>query len=699
MKKLYIAFISALMSLILIINANAQTVSVGSLINPPATFGIGDNITIPVHLSYNQLRSFALYLEYDTDVLTYVASPPYTDGNAALTGGWPLSVSQPLSNRLYISWGLFSGSINFTVPTVPADLVLNLHFIYNGGVSLLTFVPTLTKIINASNVNVLTSGGITNGSINSPYVNISSLASNNWNVQATWSGIGSQTQPTPAHNVSIENGHTVTITANGVCNNLTIKAGGNLVVNSGITLKVKGNLIIQSSATGTGNFVNLGTLTLTGTATVQRYLTGGHYHYVSSPISNGAYTILQQSPNTSHDFFSWSEPNHLWIDHNDSTNISQYTGILTAGRGYAVQYAGAPVTKSFTGTLNQGTVLFGITKNNYSGVPSADRNYNLIGNPYPAYITAKTSDPNNLLSVNMSLNLFGSLYFWAEDDNIFEVADYATWNGTGGVAGGLGPAPDGYISPGQAFFVKALNAGNVNFTNAMKVPNTGAFYKTGDNVFRYRLTLSNGNTGNQMLVGFLANATNGADDLYDAVKYSGNPDISLYSILGGEHYAIQGLPVLNSNVTVPVGMYAGATGSYTFETGTIENLPANVIVYLEDTEANQLVNILDDTYTFNVNSTGNYDSRFLLHFSIITGVGQVDNTGLNIYSFDESVYINCESPFSGKVEIFDMIGQVIINQDVENIAFRKINLNCETGYYLVKVTTDSSVFTQKVFIR
>jgi hypothetical protein len=599
---------------------------------------------------------------------------------------------QPANNRLYISWGMFSGSINFTVPTIATDLVLNLHFTYNGGATALTFDPALTKILNAAGTNVLTGGGITNGSVSSPYINISSQATNNWNVQATWFGIGSLTQPTPAHNVSIENGNTVTVTANGVCNNLTIKAGGILVVNSGITLKVKGNLLIQSSASGTGNFVNNGTLTLTGTSTVQRYLTGSHYHYVSSPMSDGSYTILQQSPNTSNDFFEWSEPNHLWVDHNDGD-----VGVLTAGRGYAVQYAGSPVTKSFTGTLNNGTVLFGITKSNYSGVPAGDRNYNLIGNPYACYITARTADPTNLLTTNSTL--FGALYFWAEDDNIFEVADYATWNGTGGVAGGLGPAPDGYISPGQGFFVKAINAGNVNFTNGMKVTNTGTFYKTGDNVFRFRLKLSNQSTGNQLLVGFLAQATNGADNLYDALKYQGNPDIALYSIIGGDYYSIQGLPVLTSNVTVPVGLYAGTTGNYTFNSGAIENLPGNVTVYLEDTEANQMVNILENTYTFNVNSTGNTDNRFLLHFTISTGIDQVNKNELTIYSYDRSVYINSACPFTGKVEVFNMIRQEVVNLVAENVIFRKINLNSETGYYLVKVTTDSSVFTQKVFIR
>jgi hypothetical protein len=64
-----------------------------------------------------------------------------------------------------------------------------------------------------------------------------------------------------------------------------------------------------------------------------------------------------------------------------------------------------------------------------------------------------------------------------------------------------------------------------------------------------RLSIS----GNELLIGFIDNATLGNDHGLDAVKFSGNELISFYSMQENSKYAMQVLPRLNTEITSSVG--------------------------------------------------------------------------------------------------------------------------------------------------
>ncbi|MBL7883161.1 MAG: hypothetical protein JNL69_03780, partial [Bacteroidia bacterium] len=88
-----------------------------------------------------------------------------------------------------------------------------------------------------------------------------STGTGNWNVAGTWTPAG---VPTAADNVTIRNGHTVSINVNAVCNNLTIGEGtsGTLRYTGGtnLTLNVSSNLLVNAGATF--NIANNATHTL-----------------------------------------------------------------------------------------------------------------------------------------------------------------------------------------------------------------------------------------------------------------------------------------------------------------------------------------------------------------------------------------------------------------------------------------------------
>lgn len=77
----------------------------------------------------------------------------------------------------------------------------------------------------------------------SPYT---SVATGNWNADATWSGTGT---PIAGDVVIIANGHTVTVTASAACNSLTFSgASATLSVSSSFTLAVAGAITLNNAA-------------------------------------------------------------------------------------------------------------------------------------------------------------------------------------------------------------------------------------------------------------------------------------------------------------------------------------------------------------------------------------------------------------------------------------------------------------------
>ena len=103
-----------------------------------------------------------------------------------------------------------------------------------------------------------------------------SVVTGNWNTAGTWSPSG---VPTATDNVTIANGHTVTINANAVCNDLTVGQGTSGILqignnNTARTVTINNNITVNAGAqfvanvnsntthplTVTGNITNNGTL-------------------------------------------------------------------------------------------------------------------------------------------------------------------------------------------------------------------------------------------------------------------------------------------------------------------------------------------------------------------------------------------------------------------------------------------------------
>ncbi len=214
----------------------------------------------------------------------------------------------------------------------------------------------------------------------------------NWNAAATWNA---GVVPPDGSDVII--GHAVTVTnavsSPAVCNDLIITLGS-LTVSVGDGLTVNGNLTnnsfatdltVVSDATGNGSLIVSGTVT--GSATVQRYMSGwtsasDGWHLISAPVTNFTISGSDFVPTLGDDdLFKYDETaaTNSWLNYNGGTFGDTQFEI---GKGYLASYK-VSATKTFTGVINVGTV----TKGSLGYTPgSPNEGWNLLGNPYTSAI-------------------------------------------------------------------------------------------------------------------------------------------------------------------------------------------------------------------------------------------------------------------------------------------------------------------------
>jgi hypothetical protein len=131
----------------------------------------------------------------------------------------------------------------------------------------------------------------------------SSVATGNWGVSGTWSvvGVDSDGIPDADDDISVNNGHTVTLTALSDCRALLILGGGNLNYNNR-QIRIRGNFTRQGSTTGTGTlyFQGVGTIIdITG-----QYSNPGNWY-----IQSGITATISASTNI-------SKTNYIYVQNN-----------------------------------------------------------------------------------------------------------------------------------------------------------------------------------------------------------------------------------------------------------------------------------------------------------------------------------------------------------------------------------------------
>ncbi|MCD4737629.1 MAG: hypothetical protein K8R53_16435 [Bacteroidales bacterium] len=494
---------------------------------------------------------------------------------------------------------------------------------------------------------------------------------------------------------------------------LTIAATGDLTA-TGLTT-IDGMLHITSDMTGaSGSFIDAGGLAGAGNFQFDRYLTSAPpgiddgWHYISSPVNNTVtgdfigYWVKewQESTNTFFDIDPFIGPN--------CCPPSQFTVSINVMQGYSVkqdityscvcptgnviEFGGDLQGNCPDGTVfsppcpgNHGTALASITNVNTGNLTStitgsnsganAYPNWNLVGNPYPSGWDYDAF----FLGPNWPAGLFDAIYYW--DEAFFQYASYVN-----GISNNNGSQ---FVPPTQAFFFEADGTVPViplNFTNAERTyTGAGYFYKEIPQEL-LRLEVAGSENVDQTTIYFAENATAMHDGNFDAKKLF-SETVSLWTNAGSIDLSINGMPATDM---VPVNFKAVASGTYTIE--AIDN--GFEFVYLEDLKTG-ILHDLNSAYEFSY-TEGEDTDRFVIHFGEIS----LENAqyGIVVYSYENNVYVYNANNLTGNINILSVMGQQVTNVSLEN-GLNTISMNDVNAYFVVNVVTNSTVISEKVYIR
>lgn len=508
-----------------------------------------------------------------------------------------------------------------------------------------------------------------------------------------------------------------TITGTGSINNLRVSSGASVTpansltignaldVTAGSSLTVPSNMYIVVNGpltnAGTFNVLNSGslvqavgsTLSNSGTFNVQRQGTNSSsvYNYWSSPITSASVpggNVYQWNPNTSTQDYGDDVFDPGWI---------AFGGSMVPGMGYASQAGGLA---TFTGTANNGPISRAMVFHPYSpGNTSPGTPFNLMGNPYPCAISAL-----DLVTTNTDVN--GSIYFWDDDltgGTGYSTSDYAIWNGTGSLGTGAGSAgvPNGFISSGQGFMIRALGGGaTLDFDNSMRMtgPNS-QFFRLDSEPSRLWLSIEGDDFFNQILIGMIDDATDSEDRLYDAIKVRGNQQIALSALNEESEYSILAFPPPTSEKTIPLNLFVSESGLFNFHSNTIEGFEGYDL-YLEDRSDLTYYPLSEGTLVpFQLNS-GNHIGRFYLHIGseLVTGVRDISRPDMQAWIFDGQLNVTARNiKDNGYLELLDMAGRQVWASTSGVIAERTtVDVSdLSRGIYVVRLVTPNDVYAQR----
>ncbi|OOV28525.1 hypothetical protein BXU11_00815 [Flavobacterium sp. LM5] len=553
----------------------------------------------------------------------------------------------------------------------------------------------------------------------------------------TWNGISwTPSLPTIDYNLEFTGDYTSTGSLNGCSCTVT---SGNVLIKDGHTLNITNAVNVTNSATTSLIFENNASLVQTNNVTnsgaieyrrKSSKMKNFDFTYWSSPVYGDGIVVPKQtaknlSPNT-------LENKYFRFDPTPTTGWVFDDGEMKPGVGFIIRVPKPGTTYPNgenwnTPTYEQPVTFKGIPNNgdiNYTNV--GPDQFHLIGNPYPSALDATKflTHPNN-----ESIN-FGAIYFWthntAIDNGQYKANDYATFNITGGTATGppTGPAPNpglnnntpsGFIAAGQSFFIgtkdTAPNNSRFEFRNSMRVAsNNTQFFKqentkktTAIEKNRVWLNLTNSQGAfKQLLVGYIAGATNDFDNLYDGPTFDGQPFVDFYSINQGKKLTIQGraLP-FEATDEVPLGYRSTIAGPFEISIDARDGNLDQQEIWLEDKKTATVHDLTKGCYTFTT-INGVENDRFVLKYTNKT-LGTDENTSadksLVISIKNKKITVTSSEETITQIQIFDLLGRKIYDKSKINTQEYMIEaLPSSEQTLIVKTTLANGAISSKKII-
>ena len=488
----------------------------------------------------------------------------------------------------------------------------------------------------------------------------------NWATDGNWS-LG--TVPTSTENVIIPTGLTTypTITTAVSVNNVSIVDDASLV------------------------FSGAGNLTTTRNVTYNRTIDASKWYLMASPVVGETYDDVWVTDN---DIVSGTNSNR-GVSVYDNTSSDAQTGYwryfqsgggataFNVGKGYGIIRATTGIV-SFTGS--------GVYSDSQTtSIAQSASNYNLVSNPFTAYLNLGGFFANNALLTN------NTIWVWDAANGAYDTKLSGTHNTY-------------EIAHGQAFFVEAGTAGGtLNFDIAdISHQGTDTFQKTSNTKTSIKISIADENNNKRNAdIYFVEDATKGFDTGYDGELFGGTSHyFALFSSLlegNGKKYQIQSLPTtLMHSAIIPLGLIADAGKSIALN-ATVENFPLGNFVYLEDRNKGSFT-LLNDNDSFNFTSEEALYGigRFYIHITskalsteneILESVSvyKLNNSTLRIIGLSEG---------NVSVKLFNVLGKQSIHISFDSNGVKDdINLaKLAVGIYVVQIETTSGKLNKKIIL-
>jgi hypothetical protein len=515
-----------------------------------------------------------------------------------------------------------------------------------------------------------------------------------------------------------------TLTLNGNLSNfgpIQINSGQRLVMASGIDVTATNPITIKSNSNSHGSFYFTGTWTKAGASGVinyNRHISNlSTWDLISVPVSdlsissfaqgetdlatNGAQYAIGTYTNTT----AAASAGNTW--QNYTTGTAPSAGNFTPAKGYQMAAkgtnsgSGVGAEMTFSGKPNTGTKSISITNaetgNGSDNDPADGSRFNLVGNPYPSFISVSA-----FLTANSSIlgNGHEAVYGW-------NGSSYTTYNSASGA----------YIAPGQGFMVGAdSGSATLSFTTGMQSTGNTSMddFISGDQLEdRAELFLgySSSEYSNKTEIYFLENTTDLLDIAYDAVTIDFDHNNGIHTrLLDGpsdnRNFVIQSLSYSEMNDKV-IPLVINGFANEEFSVSILHRTtPADINIYLEDTFLNTITNLKDEDFVLNPISDLSGAGRFYIHLTEDTmSTIDVSSNLLNAYKDANSDFITVEGLSSQEgivnISLFNILGSKVLKTSFDNSLNQRVisTQAISQGIYVIELESSGRRVTKKILIK
>jgi len=334
-----------------------------------------------------------------------------------------------------------------------------------------------------------------------------------------------------------------------------------------------------------------------------------------------------------------------------------------------VSYA-ATDTKTFSGSLN----ISNVSVTGLSNTPaSSTAGWHLLGNPFSSALT--WNDGNWNLS-----NVDANCLLWNEANASYNVV-----------------TPNGIIPSMNGFMAHAsVDGASLTIPKDSRTHDATNWYKNTEQNEQIVLTIRDidGQTAQPTIIRFHPEATSGYDSQFDSYFLPGFAPV-FYSSGQLENYALNTLPELHQDLTIPLGFVKNSGNQFDIE--LTENI-LDQAIYLTDKKMQLTVKLTDGHYAFGAEQGDNPD-RFELRFGVV-GIEEHTLADVSLHAWEANgcVYLQSEQG-SAMLMVSDLQGRILLKTNITTPGYSSQPLNLKTGIYIVSVQTADSFKTLKIFVR